>query len=169
MEIDVKDVNFNSIDVSDNTDIFVTGLTTAEDLNINQELNKEIKLESEWLESTEVFPKNTVLAAKSEDGKIISAKLADGVNTYRDLPSIEIVERNDFKPDPTFSGEIASIIANGPYSNIPIDIPKSKPRYIGGTYSTMKCKVCGKSYLKTLYKDGDGYICKECKKDRCDK
>ena len=133
----------------------------VKDLAINQELNKEIKLESEWLESTEVFPKNTVLAVKSEDGKIISAKLADGVNIYKDLQFVEIAERDDFKPDPTFTGEIASIIADGPYSNMLMDLPKFKP--IRGTYNTMKCKVCGKSYNKTLYKDGDGYICKECK------
>ena len=133
-------------------------------LDINKELNKEIKLESEWLENTEVFPKNTVLAVKSEDGKIISAKLADGVNIYKDLPFVEIIERDDFKPDATFSGEIASIIANGPYSNIGFDKSdwsfKSK---IVGTYNQMKCKVCGHSYNRTLYKDGDSYICKECK------
>jgi hypothetical protein len=73
---------------------------------------------------------------------------------------------NNFNPDISFTGEIASIIANSPYLNIAMDIPKSKP--ILGTYDTMKCKVCGKSYYKTLYKDGDGYICKECKKDRVD-
>lgn len=150
----------------DNTDIFVTGLTTAEDLNEGQKLNKEIKLESEWLESTEVFPKNTVLAAKSEDGKIISARLADGVNTYKDLQPVEVVERNDFKPDPTFTGEIASIIANGPYSNIiPFETSNWRSKIVG-TYNHIKCKACGRSERITLYKDGDGYICKECKKDR---
>ena len=136
----------------------------VKDLPINQELNKEIKLESEWLESTEIFPKNTVLAAKSEDGKIIGARLADGVNIYKDLQPVEIIERDDYKADLSFTGEIASIIANGPYSNIGFNKSdfswKSK---IVGTYNHMKCKVCGRSERVTLCKDGDGYICKECK------
>ena len=139
---------------------------TKEDLEIGQEVNKEIKLESEWIQNTDIFPKNTVLVSKSEDGKIIDAKLADGVNIYKDLQSVEIVEQNDndFKPDPTFSGNIASIIADGPYSDI-MRFEKSNWRSkIVGTYKTMECKICH-SYNKTLYKDGDGYICKDCREE----
>lgn len=70
---------------------------------------------------------------------------------------------DDFDSSRSFTGEVASIIADGPYSHMRMDIPKIKP--ILGTYNTMKCKVCNRSYNKTLYKDGDSYICKECKKE----
>lgn len=56
---------------------------------------------------------------------------------------------------------VVSAMCGGPYSDIEFHLPKSKDR--PGTL--VRCHVCGAGSGRiTLYNDGDGKICAECRK-----
>lgn len=60
------------------------------------------------------------------------------------------------------AGAIMAEIGGGPYNSLPVHIPKARSK----PGSAVRCRVCGAYGRITLYNDGDGKICANCRKER---